>query len=1177
MAWREISYTYAYTHLFQKHLLWLAANANIYIAMRESEDDSWTYYAGTAAHALDTGLVLTAYSAEADAQTNYLTTDKDANDKVVTMLPAIVQARFVKLFVESGSGVQIYEWWPSTYLTAHEIVSGEILITDEMSTAPCLRVLVSDQERIYLGDLGSDEYGLRCRDASGNIVFESSNAGQSFAGWTFTDEYFYKLTSGTPESSPNAGIVLSVAAGLGGDLSSIIVYDATPLTRARMGYLYEDGGTEHWGIGSQDGSGNVLFEISDQLIQLAGWTFDHRYFYNLGSGTPGSSPQEGVVLDVGDGSTEFPCVTVYDASGLQRAAMGWLYDDGSDHWGIGGLDAMGNLLFEISDQTTQISGWTITTAALTGGNATLSSTGVVTLGTSNDVVIVSAADATYRLWAGHATAGSAPFRVTKAGALTATSATITGVITATTGYIGGASGWVIAAGKMTSTGIGLATSAGDATYAFWAGDNTPGSAEFRVTHAGALTATSATITGSVTATTGTIGGWTIISGYIYSLVSGTPTSSPNSGIVLESGSQAKLVVWDATPLRRAQVGYLYEDGGTDHWGMGGYDGSGNILFEISDQLTQISGWTITTATLTGGNATLSSTGVVTLGTSNDVVIVSAADATYRLWAGHATAGSAPFRVTKTGALIATNATISGTISATAIDIGGADNTSFHVDTDGNMWLGAATYDIGTNPFAVSKAGLMRAVSGTIGGWTLSGNAMSSGAWASNIIHLVANGVWSYISINDPTYGAKGIQLLYSGGTPKAYIGDGANQYFQFDGSNISWKGTNTQLTAAGAFTATSATITGAITATSGTIGSFTIGTYLYSGSKIAYNDANAGVHLGSDGIGIGNNVFTVSSAGALTATSGTIGGATITSTYLLITAAAGLVVAADGGIKLTGHATTPAFIHMYGTSYTSKLGCNATGEVQGWRPESDNTASLHIGVGPTAFTGFSWMDQHRWSYIYLDGYNLFQARAYMGEYTQTFLMLDQGNDKIELKSHSEQYVFSEVTLEAGQKWSNDHYALMKASPYHASDTGTPETTGSGYLTDTDKGWSNDEWIGYYLQDSAGTTHAITDNTDTRLDWDSAATPASGVYWIRNPAFVQVTVDGDANKIILSTKSLGDPGVIDIEYADRIRLQTSKTPASSTDTGVVGDICWDADYIYVCTATNYWERAAIAHW
>jgi len=44
-----------------------------------------------------------------------------------------------------------------------------------------------------------------------------------------------------------------------------------------------------------------------------------------------------------------------------------------------------------------------------------------------------------------------------------------------------------------------------------------------------------------------------------------------------------------------------------------------------------------------------------------------------------------------------------------------------------------------------------------------------------------------------------------------------------------------------------------------------------------------------------------------------------------------------------------------------------------------------------------------------------------------------------------------------------------------------------------------------------------------------------------------------------------------------RLRTAKTPATSGAAGNAGDICWDASYIYVCTATNTWERAAIAAW
>ena len=47
--------------------------------------------------------------------------------------------------------------------------------------------------------------------------------------------------------------------------------------------------------------------------------------------------------------------------------------------------------------------------------------------------------------------------------------------------------------------------------------------------------------------------------------------------------------------------------------------------------------------------------------------------------------------------------------------------------------------------------------------------------------------------------------------------------------------------------------------------------------------------------------------------------------------------------------------------------------------------------------------------------------------------------------------------------------------------------------------------------------------------------------------------------------------------NRIRVATAKTPASATDTGAQGEICWDSSYLYVCTATNTWKRAALATW
>lgn len=103
-------------------------------------------------------------------------------------------------------------------------------------------------------------------------------------------------------------------------------------------------------------------------------------------------------------------------------------------------------------------------------------------------------------------------------------------------------------------------------------------------------------------------------------------------------------------------------------------------------------------------------------------------------------------------------TIKGAVSASTIDIGGSDSTSFHVDIDGNMWLGAATY--ASSIARISKSGEILMASGTIGGWNLSTTVLRSGATdaASNVLIDSAN------------------SLLRLGPTSGEYITvDGANQ------------------------------------------------------------------------------------------------------------------------------------------------------------------------------------------------------------------------------------------------------------------------------------------------------------------------------------------------------------------------------------------------------------------
>ena len=69
---------------------------------------------------------------------------------------------------------------------------------------------------------------------------------------------------------------------------------------------------------------------------------------------------------------------------------------------------------------------------------------------------------------------------------------------------------------------------------------------------------------------------------------------------------------------------------------------------------------------------------------------------------------------------------------------------------------------------------------------------------------------------------------------------------------------------------------------------------------------------------------------------------------------------------------------------------------------------------------------------------------------------------------------------------------------------------------------------------------------------------------------------DAPKVATTTDGIDVTGNATIS-GDSIIIETSKTPSSASDTGTKGQIAYDDNYIYVCTATNTWKRVAISTW
>lgn len=128
----------------------------------------------------------------------------------------------------------------------------------------------------------------------------------------------------------------------------------------------------------------------------------------------------------------------------------------------------------------------------------------------------------------------------------------------------------------------------------------------------------------------------------------------------------------------------------------------------------------------------------------------------------------------------------------------------------------------------------------------------------------------------------------------------------------------------------------------------------------------------------------------------------------------------------------------------------------------------------------------------------------------------------------------------------------------ASGGATPATKGTGY--------------GRNLTITAGAS----DNTAGRAGGDLYLRP--GVPTAPATAYGN-TLLADAGGLVgigTAAPAISDGVGLDIN-GKILRLRTSKTPASAAATGNAGEICWDTGFLYVCTATNSWERVAVAAW
>lgn len=220
------------------------------------------------------------------------------------------------------------------------------------------------------------------------------------------------------------------------------------------------------------------------------------------------------------------------------------------------------------------------------------------------------------------------------------------------------------------------------------------------------------------------------------------------------------------------------------------------------------------------------------------------------------------------------------------------------------------------------------------GWVLKSTGFYVYSNASTVMSITSSGL-SVVGAIDATSGSIGNLTidgyLYFGGNNSYYISanyNDSNYYISLPGLRID--------------KASTAVFSGRLSAPSGTIGGFTISTNKIYKSKTTYSDANEGVYLGTDGIGLGAGTFYVTAAGKLyatnaeisgtiTATSGTIGGFTINSSSL---------TNSGGGSS----------IQITSGNYTTYLGANNVYSVYSTSAGSRGWQLSHSAIQISAYT-----------------------------------------------------------------------------------------------------------------------------------------------------------------------------------------------------------------------------------
>ena len=247
----------------------------------------------------------------------------------------------------------------------------------------------------------------------------------------------------------------------------------------------------------------------------------------------------------------------------------------------------------------------------------------------------------------------------------------------------------------------------------------------------------------------------------------------------------------------------------------------------------------------------------------------------------------------------------------------------------------------------------------------------------------------------------------------------------------------------------------------------------------------------------------------------------------------------------------------------------------------------------------------QWERLYL-GSTADLAGTPIGTTQWNYLATLSGPTSDQALNSSSGVTFNSVSVPLSASTSNIRLSTTVDTGFYASDINTIKMNINGIHR-----YTFENTIGFYTEtgEDLGRTNKYWQNLYTNnVRIPQGNTPGNqGIYWgnttsdhgiysntsdeiiIRLAGTDRCKFSSTAFLPITATYNLGQNGSnwneayitnLDVSnkiFTNELNISAPTVPGTTGATGTTGDIAWDADYIYVCIATNSWRRAPIVTW